>query len=166
MAKGSRVNTMDKKLNLLNEKIDKLLHFHEDLTEKIRKVNEGIDDLGKGLHQLSTSHSPVDPIGGIHRSEGGVQQVETQNTYTEILNLVKATRHDASRYQEKMEKVETAVEAIDKRVKCLGEMFRNSKMVDFVLKGCVPWWKGSLLEILEEVSTFTFPIWESFISPY
>ncbi|XP_039208397.1 myosin light chain kinase 3 isoform X5 [Crotalus tigris] len=141
---------MDKKLNLINEKVDKLLHFQEDLTEKIWKVNEGIDDLEKGLHQLSASHSPVDPICGIHRSKDGVQQVETQNTYTEILNLVKATRHGASKYQEKMEKVETAVDAIDKMVKCLEEMFRNSKMVDFILKGCVPWWKGSLLEILEE----------------
>lgn len=57
-----------------------------------------------------------------------------------------------------MEKVETAVDATDKMVKCLGEMFRNSKMVDFILKGGVPWWKGNLFEILEEVSTFSFPV--------
>ncbi|XP_007444014.1 myosin light chain kinase 3 [Python bivittatus] len=153
VTKGSRLNTMDKKLNLLNEKVDKLLHFQEDLTEKLQKVNEGIDDLGKGLHQLCVSQTPADPICGINRSlqwEDNVHQVETQNAYTEILNLMKATHQDASKYKEKMEKMETSVDAIDKMVKCLGEMFKNSKVVDFILKGCVPWWKGSLLEILEE----------------
>nr|XP_034974579.1 myosin light chain kinase 3 isoform X2 [Zootoca vivipara] len=153
ITKGNSLSTMDQKLNLLNEKVDKLLNFQEDMTGKLQKVNQGIDDLGKGLHRLTVSRMPADQIGGVKRGlkfEGGVHQMDTQSTCTEILKLMKVTHQDASKYKERLEKMEKMVDSVDKVVKCLGETFKNSKVVDFILKGVVPWQKGSLVEIVEE----------------
>ena len=49
------LTTMDKKLNLLNEKVDKLLHFQEDVTEKLQCVYRGMGHLEQGLHRLEAS---------------------------------------------------------------------------------------------------------------
>lgn len=93
---------MDKKTQPSQRKGRQAVAFPRRLDrKKIRKVNEGMDDLGKRPPSAKRIQSPVGPIGGIHRSQENVQQVETQSTYTEVLNLVKATHHDASRYQEK-----------------------------------------------------------------
>ena len=47
--------------------------------------------------------------------------------------------------------MEKMVDSVDKVVKYLGETFKNSKVVDFILKGHVPSRKGSAAEIPEEV---------------
>lgn len=155
VVKGNRLSAMDKKLNLLNEKVDKLLHFQEDMTGRLQEVNLSIDGLGRGLHML-TLRTPLDPTEvekkGLKPEDGPRHhQMDTQNVCSEILKLMKATHQDASKHREKLEKM---VDSMDKVVKYLGEMFKNSKVVDFILKGGVPWRRGSLslTDIPEEVS--------------
>uniref|UniRef100_A0A8D0BMC4 Myosin light chain kinase 3 n=1 Tax=Salvator merianae TaxID=96440 RepID=A0A8D0BMC4_SALMN len=153
VVKGNSLSTMDKNLNLLNEKVDKLLHFQEDLTGKLQKVNEGIDDLGRGLHKLTILQIPADQVAGVKnvlQSENSVDQLDPQIPCAEILTFLKATNQDDSKYRERLDKLERMVDSVEKVVKCLGEMFKNSKVVDFILKGGAPWWKGSPIEILEE----------------
>ncbi|KAJ6665949.1 hypothetical protein lerEdw1_000852 [Lerista edwardsae] len=144
---------MDKKLNLLNEKVDKLLDFQEDLTGKLQKFNQGIDDLGKGLFGLSVSQTSAEQRDGVKKVlklKDGDRQIDIQNTCAEILKLMRATCQDASKYRERLEKIEKMVDSVDKVVKCLGETCKNSKGVDLFLKGGVPWRKGNLVEILEK----------------
>uniref|UniRef100_A0A803SZB6 Myosin light chain kinase 3 n=1 Tax=Anolis carolinensis TaxID=28377 RepID=A0A803SZB6_ANOCA len=149
VAKGNTLSTMDKKLNLLNEKVDRLLNFQEDLTGKLQKVNQGIDDLEQGLQKLSV---PVDSgtKEGL-KMEGEVPQTDTRSVCGEILKLIKATHQDNSVYSERIEKMEKMMDSVDKIVTFLGETFKNSKVVDFILKGGLPWRKGSPVEILPEV---------------
>lgn len=153
VTKGNSLSTMDKKLNLLNEKVDKLLDFQEDLTGKLQRFNQGMDDLGKGLHGLSVSQTPPEQRDGVKKalkSEDGVHQMDLQSTCAEILKLMRATYQDASKYRERLEKIETMMDSVDKVVKHLGETCKNSKGVDFILKGGVPWRKGNLVEILPQ----------------
>lgn len=155
VTKGNSLSTMDKKLNLLNEKVDKLLDFQEDLTGKLQKFNQGIDDLGKGLFGLSVSQTPTEQRDGVKKVlklEDGDHQMDIQNTCAEILKLMRATCQDALKYRERLEKIEKMVDSVDKVVKCLGETCKNAKGVDLILKGGVPWMKGNLVEILEKVS--------------
>uniref|UniRef100_A0A8C8UNU0 Myosin light chain kinase 3 n=1 Tax=Peromyscus maniculatus bairdii TaxID=230844 RepID=A0A8C8UNU0_PERMB len=49
------LTTVDKKLNALSEKVDRLLHFQEDVTEKLQCVCQGMDHLEQGLHRLEAS---------------------------------------------------------------------------------------------------------------
>ncbi|XP_056356585.1 myosin light chain kinase 3 isoform X2 [Oenanthe melanoleuca] len=146
--KVNSLSTVDKKLYLLNEKMDKLLHFQEELTGKLQRVDRGIGDVGNGSKQLSAA--PGDAAGAGHQ---GLQvpdcaaQPDVQSICSEVLNLMKAAQLDASSHKERLAKIEKRVDTLDKVITFVGEVLKNSKVVDFILKGIVPWKKGSLLEI-------------------
>ncbi|XP_071612922.1 myosin light chain kinase 3 isoform X1 [Heliangelus exortis] len=152
-AKVNNLSAMDKKLNLLNEKMDKLLHFQEDLTGKLQRVNKGIDDVEKGINKLTVSRPAPDETDemkkGLNISDSA-HQADVQSICSEVLKLMKAAQLDASKHKERLAKIEKRVDTLDKVITFVGEVLRNSKVVDFILKGIVPWKKGSLLEILVE----------------
>ncbi|NXN26361.1 MYLK3 kinase, partial [Nycticryphes semicollaris] len=144
---------MDKKLYLLNEKMDKLLHFQEDLTGKLQRVNKGIDDVEKGINKLTVSRAAPDETDAVKKGlkvSDSTHQTDTQSICSEVLKLMKAAQLDASKHKESLEKIEKRVDTLDKVITFVGEVLKNSKVVDFILKGVVPWKKGNLLEILVE----------------
>ncbi|NWH81331.1 MYLK3 kinase, partial [Piaya cayana] len=144
---------MDKKLSLLNEKMDKLLHFQEDLTGKLQQVNKGTDDVEKGITKLTVSQAASDKTDTMKKGlkvSDGAHQADVQSICSEVLKLIKAAQVDASKHREKLAKIERRVDTLDKVITFVGEVLKNSKVVDFILKGIVPWKKGSLLEALDE----------------
>ncbi|NWY55710.1 MYLK3 kinase, partial [Chionis minor] len=144
---------MDKKLYLLNEKMDKLLHFQEDLTSKLQQVNKGIDDVEKGINKLTVSRAAPDETDAMKKGlkvSDSAHQTDIQSICSEVLKLVKAAQLDALKHKERLAKIEKRVDTLDKVITFVGEVLKNSKVVDFILKGIVPWKKGSLLEILVE----------------
>ncbi|XP_009318612.1 PREDICTED: myosin light chain kinase 3 [Pygoscelis adeliae] len=151
--KVSNLSMMDKKLNLLNEKMDKLLHFQEDLTGKLQRVNKGIDDVEKGINKLTVSRAAPDEADAMKKGlkvSDSTHQTDIQSVCSEVLKLMKAAQLDALKHKERLAKIEKRVDALDKVVTFVGEILKNSTVVDFILKGIVPWRKGSLLEILVE----------------
>ncbi|XP_016156682.1 PREDICTED: myosin light chain kinase 3 [Ficedula albicollis] len=161
--KANSLSTVDKKLYLLNEKMDKLLHFQEELTGKLQRVDRGIGDVGNGSKQLSAAPaSPDDAAGAGHK---GLQvpdcaaQADIQSICSEVLNLMKAAQLDASSHKERLAKIEKRVDTLDKVITFVGEVLKNSKVVDYILKGIVPWKKGSLLEIpVEDCARIMFTL--------
>ncbi|NXG43296.1 MYLK3 kinase, partial [Psilopogon haemacephalus] len=144
---------MDKKLYLLNEKMDKLLHFQEDLTGKLQQVNKGIDDVEKGINKLTVSQGAPDETDAMIKDlkvSDSAHQTDIQSICSEVLKLMKAAQLDASKHKERLAKIEKRVDTLDNVITFVGEVLKNSKVVDFILKGIVPWKKGSLLEILVE----------------
>ncbi|NWX73952.1 MYLK3 kinase, partial [Alca torda] len=144
---------MEKKLYLLNEKMDKLLHFQEDLTGKLQRVNKGIDNVEKGINKLTVSRAAPDETDAMKKRlkvSDGTHQADIQSICSEVLKLMKAAQLDASKHKERLAKIEKRVDTLDKVITFVGEVLKNSKVVDFILKGIVPWKKGSLLEILVE----------------
>ncbi|KAM6195204.1 myosin light chain kinase 3 isoform 1-T1 [Sarcoramphus papa] len=151
--KVNNLSMMDKKLNLLNEKMDKLLHFQEDLTGKLQRVNKGIDDVEKGINKLTVSRAAPDETDAMKKglkASDSTHQTDIQSMCSEVLKLMKAAQLDASKHKERLTKIEKRVDTLDKVITFVGEVLKNSKVVDFILKGIVPWKKGSLLEILVE----------------
>ncbi|XP_006872638.1 PREDICTED: myosin light chain kinase 3 [Chrysochloris asiatica] len=138
------LNTMDSKINMLNEKVDKLLHFQEDITEKLQCVCHGMGHLEQGLHRLEASRAP-----GL-AGAGGLSPADPQAGSPEVLELVRAVRQDAAQHSTRLEALFRMVVAVDKAIAFLGAMFQNSKVVDFIMQGSVPWRKGSLTEGPEE----------------
>nr|XP_009484881.1 PREDICTED: myosin light chain kinase 3 [Pelecanus crispus] len=152
-AKVNNLSMMDKKLNLLNEKMDKLLHFQEDLTGKLQRVNKGIDDVEKGINKLTVSRAALDEADAMKKGLkvlDSTHQTDIQSICSEVLKLMKAAQLDASKHKERLAMIEKRVDTLDKVITFVGEVLKNSKVVDFILKGIVPWKKGSLLEILVE----------------
>ncbi|NXR16976.1 MYLK3 kinase, partial [Cinclus mexicanus] len=141
---------VDKKLYLLNEKMDKLLHFQEDLTGKLQRVDRGIADVENGIKQLSGARAAPDDTGAVQKGlevPRCAAQADVHSICSEVLNLMKAAQLDASKHKERLAKIEKRVDTLDKVITFVGEVLKNSKVVDFILKGIVPWKKGSLLEI-------------------
>ncbi|XP_011372048.2 myosin light chain kinase 3 [Pteropus vampyrus] len=133
------LSTMDKKLNVLNEKVDKLLHFQEDVTEKLQCVYRGMGDLEQGLHRLEASRGPG-PAGADHPPPG-----DTQAGWPEVLELVTAVRQDAAQHGARLEALLRMVVAVDKAIALVGAVFQNSKVVDFIMHGS-PWRTGGLAD--------------------
>ncbi|XP_027668973.2 myosin light chain kinase 3 isoform X3 [Falco biarmicus] len=160
--KVNNLSMMDKKLNLLNEKMDKLLHFQEDLTGKLQRVNKGIDDVEKGINELTVSRAAPDETDAMQKGlkvSDSAHQADIQSICSEVLKLMKAAQLDASKHKERLAKIEKRVDTLDKVITFVGEVLKNSKVVDFILKGVVPWKKGSLLEILvEDFARIMFPL--------
>ncbi|XP_028943373.1 myosin light chain kinase 3 [Antrostomus carolinensis] len=151
--KVNNLSMMDKKLNLLTEKMDKVLHFQEDLTGKLQRVNKGIDEVEKGINKLTISRAAPDETDAMKKGlkvSDGTHQTDIQSICSEVLKLMKAAQLDALKHKERLAKIEKRVDTLDKVITFVGEVLKNSKVVDFILKGIVPWKKGSLLEILVE----------------
>ncbi|XP_049477578.1 myosin light chain kinase 3 isoform X1 [Panthera uncia] len=134
------LTTMDKKLNVLNEKVDKLLHFQEDVTEKLQYVYQGMGHLEQGLHRLEASHI-LGPGGADH-----TPPADAQAGWPEVLELVRAVRQDAAQHGARLEALFRMVVAVDKTIALVGAVFQNSKVMDFIMQGSVPWRKGSLAD--------------------
>ncbi|NWZ96256.1 MYLK3 kinase, partial [Nesospiza acunhae] len=141
---------VDKKLYLLNEKMDRLLHFQEDLTGKLQQVDRGIAAVGNGINKLTVSQAApggTDAVQKGPKEPDSAAPADVQSMCSEVLNLMKAAQLDASKHKERLAKIEKRVDTLDKVITFVGEVLKNSKVVDFILKGIVPWKKGSLLEI-------------------
>ncbi|XP_031810272.1 myosin light chain kinase 3 isoform X2 [Sarcophilus harrisii] len=139
------LNTMDKKLNLLNEKVDKLLTFQEDVAGKLESVYQGIGNLERGISKIAAASKADLPW------EDGTQ-APAQTGCPEMLELVRAVQQDTSRHSTMLEGLVKMVTAVDKAMALIGVLFQNSKVVDFILQDSNPWRKGSLAdaESLEE----------------
>uniref|UniRef100_A0A452QZB5 Myosin light chain kinase 3 n=1 Tax=Ursus americanus TaxID=9643 RepID=A0A452QZB5_URSAM len=147
------LTTMDKKLNVLNEKIDKLLHFQEDVTEKLQCVYQGMGHLEQGLHRLEASQT-LGPGGADHTPPAA-----SQAGWPEVLELARAVRQDTAQQGARLEALFRMVVAVDKAIALVGAVFQNSKVVDFIMQGSVPWRKGSLADgALEVGSCFPTPV--------
>ncbi|NXE35408.1 MYLK3 kinase, partial [Ptilorrhoa leucosticta] len=141
---------VDKKLYLLNEKMDKLLHFQEDLTGKLQRVDRGVADAGNDMNKLTVSRAAPGDTDAVQKGlkvPDSAAQADVQSMCSEVLSLMKAAQLDASKHKERLAKIEKRVDTLDKVITFVGEVLKNSKVVDFILKGIVPWKKGSLLEI-------------------
>lgn len=128
------LTTMDKKLNMLNEKVDKLLHFQEDATEKLQYIYKSLGHLEQGLHRLETSQG-LGPVEIDPTSATATQQVG----WPEVLELVKAVQQDAAQHGAMLEALFRMMVAMDKAIALVGAVFQNSKVVDLILQGSVPW---------------------------
>ncbi|NXH63558.1 MYLK3 kinase, partial [Rhabdornis inornatus] len=138
---------VDKKLYLLNEKMDKLLHFQEDLTGRLQRVDRGVAAVGNGIEQLSVARAAPGDTGAEQKGLEAPDCADIHSICSEVLSLLKAAHLDASKHKERLAKIEKRVDTLDKVITFVGEVLKNSKVVDFILKGIVPWKKGSLLEI-------------------
>uniref|UniRef100_A0A8C0DYC4 Myosin light chain kinase 3 n=2 Tax=Balaenoptera musculus TaxID=9771 RepID=A0A8C0DYC4_BALMU len=134
------LTTMDQKLNMLDEKVDKLLNFQEDVMEKLQSVYQGMGHLEQGLHRLEASRI-LGPAGADR-----TPPADMQAGWPEVLELVRAGRQDVAQQGARLEALFRMVVAVDKAIALLGAVLQNSKVVDFIMQGSVPWRKGSLAD--------------------
>lgn len=142
---------MDSTLAVLSEKVDRLLHFQEDVTEKLQCVCRGMDQLEQGLHRLEASRelSLAAPDGPLPAT--------AQAAWPEVLELVRAVRQEGAQHGARLEALFKMVVALDRAITLVGATFQNSKVDDLSTQGNVPCRKGSLAADSEEEVGSGFP---------
>lgn len=152
---ANNLSTMDGKLNLLNEKIDQIVNFQGQVLKKLELMSEGMCDLENNIvlkgggEEVGERRGTTDPLPHSHCPGHS----EMKPLFTELLRLVMSVHEGAAKQKEKLDGIEKTVSAVGKAVHFVGETFKNSHVVQFILKGTVPWRKGSLVEY-SEVSQF------------
>lgn len=144
------VNNTDNKLNLLNEKMDKLLYFQEDVMGKLEMVSNGMDLLGRGMDKLATSCGPNHQAVAEQIPKDKDEQSGGQSSFSQLIRLLKILHKESIIHQEKLDGLEKMMSTMDKVVAFVGSTLKNSKIVDFILKGTVPWKKK------EEVGDYSY----------
>ncbi|KAG8437345.1 hypothetical protein GDO86_008154 [Hymenochirus boettgeri] len=133
---GKGGNNMDNKLNLLNEKMDKLLHIQEEFIGKLESVYHNMDMLEKGIDMLKVYYGPtpitnetgLDPIEEIPQTTG-------HDSCSDCLKLLKIMHKDSLVFMEKLDSLEKMVFTMDKVLTFVGSTLKNSKILDLILKG-------------------------------
>ncbi|CAB1339569.1 unnamed protein product [Coregonus sp. 'balchen'] len=142
---------MEVKLNQLEVKVDQITCRQTEVLRRLDMVCQGMGTLGKDLAQLRKDR---DPQAGDRDSRGGGGDPalfsEVRVLCGETVALLKNLQQEGKWQREKIEGIESSVSAVDKLWGYVGEVFRSSKIVEFILKGIVPWRKQGLLYSQEE----------------
>ncbi|XP_031665443.1 myosin light chain kinase 3-like isoform X2 [Oncorhynchus kisutch] len=142
---------MEVKLNQLEVKVEQIACSQTEVLRRLDMVCQGMGMLEKDLAQLRKDR---DPQAGDRGSRGGGGDPalfsEVRVMCGETVALLKNLQQEGKWQREKIEGIESSVSAVDKLWGYVGEVFRSSKIVEFILKGIVPWRKQGLLYIQEE----------------
>ncbi|XP_029494802.1 myosin light chain kinase 3-like isoform X2 [Oncorhynchus nerka] len=142
---------MEVKLNQLEVKVEQIACSQTEVLRRLDMVCQGMGMLEKDLAQLRKDR---DPQAGDRGSRGGGGDPalfsEVRVMCGETVTLLKNLQQEGKWQREKIEGIESSVSAVDKLWGYVGEVFRSSKIVEFILKGIVPWRKQGLLYIQEE----------------
>ncbi|XP_043937829.1 myosin light chain kinase 3 [Protopterus annectens] len=142
-------SAVDRQLDILNEKVDRLVTFQGEVLKKVDAMHRGIDNIEQGIGELKTlqelqypsSSKRLTPV----MEDKGVS-LDIKAVCAEILKLIKIVHQDTSKQKAKIDGIETNMSSFETVVHFVGELFKNSKVVEFILKGAVPWKKGNLID--------------------
>ncbi|XP_062923008.1 myosin light chain kinase 3 isoform X1 [Mobula hypostoma] len=152
---ANNLSTMDGKLNLLNEKVDQIANFQRQVLRKLEDMSQEMCDLEKNIVILKTLKGTNEVVGEKKGNINFLQhadclsQSEVKPLFMELLKLVTSVQEGTTKQKEKLEGIEKMVSAVDKAIHFVGETFKNSHIIQFILKGTVPWKKGNLTEFSE-----------------
>ncbi|KAK1161952.1 myosin light chain kinase 3-like isoform X1 [Acipenser oxyrinchus oxyrinchus] len=146
---STSLSAMDNKVNLLDAKVEKISKSQGEVLKKLEAVYQGIENLENGIAKLKPAKEP--PGTGEHLKKGEPSLYnEIKALCTESVNLLKSLQQETNKQREKIDRIERSVSTADKVITFVGEIFKSSKIVAYILKDTVPWRKGSLLENTEE----------------
>ncbi|MGH0116920.1 UNVERIFIED_CONTAM: hypothetical protein FKN15_040909 [Acipenser sinensis] len=151
---STSLSAMDNKLNLLDAKVEKILKSQGEVLKKLEVVYQGIGNLENGIAKLKPAKEPPSTGEDILKKGEPSLYNEIKALCTESVNLLKSLQQETNKQREKIDGIERSVSTADKVITFIGETFKSSKIVAYILKGTVPWRKGSLLENTEEVSLY------------
>ncbi|XP_030650055.1 myosin light chain kinase 3 [Chanos chanos] len=144
-------SSVETKLNLLEGRVEQIACTQTEILQRLDMVCRGLGTLEKDFGQfrqsLQTSNTQ-----GTNQREGDDPALlsEVRVLCGETLVLLKGLKQDGQKQREKIENIESSVSTLDKVLGYVAEAFRNSKIVEFILNGIVPWRRQGLLDNVEE----------------
>ncbi|CAL8243535.1 unnamed protein product [Lota lota] len=163
----STLGSMEVKLVQLESHVEQIASGHADVLHRLDMVCKGLGSLEKGLAQIQRTwgreadFQAVDNQRGPSTSaEEGVPTVSSEvgGLCWENMKLLKNLTQEGKSQRERLAGIEESVSAVDTMLEYIAEVFQSSKVVEFTLKGDVPWrikgLLGSTISNRHQVSPF------------
>ncbi|KAL1007107.1 hypothetical protein UPYG_G00082080 [Umbra pygmaea] len=144
---NSLLNTLggvEVKLSKLEAKVEQIASSQTEVVKRLDVMCQTMDTLGKDMARLRKER------GCRGSGEDPALFSEVRVLCGETVALLRNMQQEDKWQREKIEGIENSVSAADNLWRYVGEVFRSSKIVEFILKGIVPWRKEGLLYSQEE----------------
>ncbi|KAG9341294.1 hypothetical protein JZ751_019396 [Albula glossodonta] len=135
-------SSVEVKLNLLEARVEQIAGGQAEVLKKVDAVLQGVECLEKDVAAMKRARGTLDtPQAGDPASLSEIRAL-----CGETVALLQSLRQEGERQWTKMVGIESSISAIDKVLGYVKDTFRSSKVVEYILRGVVPWRRGSLLE--------------------
>lgn len=158
---------IEEKINLLEGRVEQITNTQSLVLQKLESVCQGMGALEKNFAQFrqdkAVGQSFIKPP---HREQGvndSAVITEVKSLCGETVALLMSLKLEGQLQRKKIEGIESSVSTLDKVLGYVGEAFRSSKIVEFILSGVVPWRKQGLLETAEDEVSELLTILRAFV---
>ncbi|XP_028812717.1 myosin light chain kinase 3 isoform X2 [Denticeps clupeoides] len=134
----STLGGMEVKLGQLEGKVEQIALEQAEVHRKMDAVCQSIGALEKDLKKGDREPRAQD--------SSPATLAEVRALCGEMVALLKNVREEGRVQRQKIEGIESSVTGVDKVLGYVGEVFRNSRIVEFILRGIVPWRRQGLLD--------------------
>uniref|UniRef100_A0A8C1TTH1 Myosin light chain kinase 3 n=1 Tax=Cyprinus carpio TaxID=7962 RepID=A0A8C1TTH1_CYPCA len=143
------LSNVEVKLNTLEGKVEQIEHTQTDVLHKLSSLCQGMEALERSLKQQGGQESNVIK-NGQRESNKLPLLIEVRSLCGETVDLLHNLKHESQEQRKKIECMESSLSTLEKVLGYVGDAFRNSKIVAFILNGVVPWRTQGLLDNVEE----------------
>uniref|UniRef100_A0A8C1Z7B3 Myosin light chain kinase 3 n=1 Tax=Cyprinus carpio TaxID=7962 RepID=A0A8C1Z7B3_CYPCA len=145
------LSNVEVKLNSLEGKVEQIEHAQTEVLHKLSSLCQGMEALERSLMQHKQGAQEANLIkNGQQESNKLPLLTEVRSLCGETVDLLHNLKHENQQQREKIECMESSLSTLEKVLGYVGNAFRNSKIVEFILNGVVPWRKQGLLDTVEE----------------
>uniref|UniRef100_A0A8C1GEF8 Myosin light chain kinase 3 n=1 Tax=Cyprinus carpio TaxID=7962 RepID=A0A8C1GEF8_CYPCA len=143
------LSNVEVKLNTLEGKVEQIEHTQTEVLHKLSSLCQGMEALERSLKQQGGQESNVIK-NGQRESNKLPLLIEVRSLCGETVDLLHNLKHESQEQRKKIECMESSLSTLEKVLGYVGDAFRNSKIVAFILNGVVPWRTQGLLDNVEE----------------
>ncbi len=145
------LSNVEVKLNTLEGKVEQIEHTQMEVLHKLSSLCQGMEALERSLMQHKQGAQEANVIKNGQRESNTLPLLtEVRSLCGETVDLLHNLKHENQQQRKKIECMESSLSTLEKVLGYVGNAFRNSKIVEFILNGVVPWRKQGLLDTVEE----------------
>ncbi|KAM9493919.1 myosin light chain kinase 3 isoform 1-T1 [Clarias gariepinus] len=137
---------IEEKINVLEGKVEEITNTQSVVLQKLETVCRGIGVLEKNFEQFRQDKPFGQPSMKPSQPCDSAVIAEVKSLCGETVALLMSLKQEGQLQRKKMEGIESSVSTLDKVLGYVGEAFRSSKIVEFILSGVVPWRRQGLLD--------------------
>ncbi|XP_077085246.1 myosin light chain kinase 3 isoform X1 [Siphateles boraxobius] len=145
------LSNVEVKLNNLEGKVEQIECTQTEVLHKLSLLCQGMEALERSL--LPHRHGAQESNGiknGQRESNKLPLLTEVRSLCGETVDLLHNLKQESQQQRKKIECMESSLSTLEKVIGYVGDAFRNSKIVEFILYGVVPWRRQGLLDTVEE----------------
>ena len=161
------LGSMEVKLGRLESHVERVAAGHADVLQRLDMVCKGLGSLEKGLAQIQRTWGGEAEVWAVDNQKGRSTSSEegapaacseVGGLCRENMKLLKNLTQEGKSQRERLAGIEESVSAVDTMLEYIAEVFQSSKVVEFTLRGDVPWrikgLLGSTVSNRHQVSPF------------